>query len=312
MTMICAVNLLPLYITIGTVGAVALLFLVTFTVVFFNLFWQKRRNGTPKNLPEAWIRYRDVIKEGEAWAETVGMREVSIESADKLTLRASYIDNTSDTAVILVHGYTGNRGERLFSAPKYYERGYKILSPDMRAQGKSDGKFITMGVRESEDVLRWIDYLTAQGVKSIILDGISMGGATVLTAVHKVPDCVVATISDCAYTSTAEELLYVVKKNAGTRFLIHGVNLAARCFGRYSFYKDTPIESVRESKVPILFIHGKADSFVSYDFMAELYDACKTKKRMFTVDDAIHAMSEVFDPDGYKNAVTSFLDELGV
>jgi len=53
---------------------------------------------------------------------------------------------------------------RLFLA-----NGYRVLLPDSRAQGASDGRFATYGVLERDDVHRWIDWVatTSHGAASM-------------------------------------------------------------------------------------------------------------------------------------------------
>ena len=79
-----------------------------------------------------------------------------------------------------------------------------ILLIEQRGCGISGGKYITFGMTERYDVLTWIDWLNREtdGNLPIFLDGISLGGATVLMALElNLPDNVAGVIDDCGYTS---------------------------------------------------------------------------------------------------------------
>ena len=116
-------------------------------------------------------------------------------------------DTQSHKWLIAIHGYTGKR-EHMYSYARFYaEKGYNILTPDMRSHGDSEGKLIGMGWLDKEDVKLWIDYvLDIDPEAEIVLHRVSMGGATVMmTAGEDLPDNVKAVIDDCGYTSVWDE-----------------------------------------------------------------------------------------------------------
>ena len=67
------------------------------------------------------------------------------ESGDGLDLVGDifYTDAGSHKWLIAIHGYTGKR-EHMYSYARYYaEKGYNILTPDMRSHGDSEGSWKT-------------------------------------------------------------------------------------------------------------------------------------------------------------------------
>ena len=70
------------------------------------------------------------------------------------------------------------------------------------------------------------------------------------------------------------------------------------------------MEEVRKAKVPILFIHGDADTFVPSRMCRELYDACASRKNILIIEGAAHAEAYHKDTEAYEGALKEFLMEL--
>src|SRR5207244_13184338 len=62
-------------------------------------------------------------------------------------------------AVVLCHGIWTGRRECLPLALRFREAGYNVLCFDFRAHGLSDGRFITVGHHETNDVIGAVEYL---------------------------------------------------------------------------------------------------------------------------------------------------------
>ena len=78
----------------------------------------------------------------------------------------------------------------------------------------------------------------------------------------------------------------------------------------YDLSKASPIDAVRHSKTPTLFIHGAADSFIPSWMMDKLFEAAACEKMSMLVPGAEHVMSVVADPEGYWNKVDCFLHQV--
>lgn len=109
-----------------------------------------------------------------------------IESYDHLSLHGQYLtQKDARGTMLLVHDFQSS-GEGDFSCilKEYYSMGFNLLVIDQRASLQSQGDYLTMGVRERWDVRSWCIWLLQRmGERHrVVLDGISMGGATVLMA----------------------------------------------------------------------------------------------------------------------------------
>src|SRR3972149_4968729 len=77
---------------------------------------------------------------------------VTLQTTDGLTLRGWYIPSRNRAAVIMLHGYGGNRTEMLNRAIVLARHGYGALLYDERASGESDGTQRTFGWQDAADV----------------------------------------------------------------------------------------------------------------------------------------------------------------
>ena len=141
-----------------------------------------------------------------------------------------------------------------------------------------------------------------------------MGAATVMMAAgENLPDNVVCVLADCGYSSAREIIKKVITDmKLPANLLYPFVRLGAGIFGRFSLEETSPMEAVKKSSVPIVFIHGDNDEFVPCDMSARLYEACTSvHKKFVTVKGAGHGLAFPVDKDGYLNALRAFQSECG-
>ena len=121
----------------------------------------------------------------DAFAATHPGKNVTLTAADGLTLHGVRYANAENADThrwaIVLHGYRGDHTGVLNLAMPYYEAGYQVIAPDLRACGDSDGDYVGMGWLDREDILRWIDFILADDPQAkIVIHGISMGAATTM------------------------------------------------------------------------------------------------------------------------------------
>ena len=245
--------------------------------------------------------------------------EWTMDTEDGLRLVATHFSPAQPTGnwAIVVHGYGCTQENSYFTASAYLAMGYDVLTPDLRSSGKSQGTFVTMGWRESEDVVAWARRI-AETQKAaagrdvrIVLHGVSMGAATVMiaSAADDLPPSVVAAVEDCGYTSAYDLLAYQMEESFGLPSF-PGMNLLDwRCEKRagFSLHQAAPIVAVTHAKVPMLFIHGTKDTLVPPVMAEELYAACTTEKKLLLVPGAIHSAASQEDYELYYRTVAEFL-----
>lgn len=146
---------------------------------------------------------------------------------NKLNAQVYIVDENTDKWAVVIHPFmtSGSLMYRVIGT-MYTEQGYNVIAPDLRGFGSSDGS-VAMGYLESLDIYDWIKDLNENykssdryGVnvapKTIIVHGISLGGATTLQLATN-PDIAAAKgepytknltqlnvkgfVDDCGYTS---------------------------------------------------------------------------------------------------------------
>ncbi len=252
----------------------------------------------------------------KAPAEPLNQKEIwKIKSADGLELYAEYFLPTekSHRWAVLVHGYGRNGTFAYDYAEEYLKRGYNVLIPDLRAAGKSEGKFITMGNFESQDIALWAQKIFEHDDKAqIIFHGVSMGAATVLMASELEIKNLVAVVADCGYTSAYEMFTAQLEKifSLPEYPIMPAVDIVSKIKTDAAISEAAPISAVPNSKVPTLFIHGTDDELVPYAMMEKLFDASNAPvKEKFTVEGAGHADAKNKNPQLYFEKVFEFLEK---
>ena len=74
----------------------------------------------------------------------------------------------------------------------------------------------------------------------------------------------------------------------------------------------TALSAVKQTKLPILFIHGDHDSIVPPKMCDELYDACASRKKKLIITGSQHAVNAMADFDSYEREIMNFLKESGI
>jgi len=258
-------------------------------------------------------KYKDVFAKSIEYLDSLKSERVYTKSFDNLKLAASYYNNNSDTTILLFHGYRSDGRFDFACAVKFYiELGLNVLVVDQRANGESEGRLITFGIKERRDVITWTDFINQKyAPRNIFLSGVSMGATTVMMAANlQLPQNVKGIIADCGFTAAPD----IIKKVALQAFKINAspilpvLNVMCKLFGNFSLYETTTVKALKESDIPIFFIHGKKDGFVPCEMTEESYKAAEAEKYICLVDDADHGISFLVDTDNIQKQITEFVN----
>ena len=88
---------------------------------------------------------------------------VQITASDGAVLRAWFFipENNNGNSVLVLHGISDSRAGVMGLARLFVENRYAVLAPDNRGHGESGGEIATYGLREADDVQRWVDWIIA-------------------------------------------------------------------------------------------------------------------------------------------------------
>ncbi|MBR5188465.1 MAG: alpha/beta hydrolase, partial [Clostridia bacterium] len=217
--------------------------------------------------------------------------------------------------ILLMHGYRSS-GLNDFNLvfPYYQKLGYHLIIPDQRACGRSEGKYITLGIKERFDCQAWANFAAKEFGEDIplILDGISMGSSTVMMAsALPLPKNVSGIVADCGFTSPDEVVRAVLKATHIPTFPnLFLARMLARTLAKFDFTDASSIDAMKQCHYPIIFIHGKKDDFVPYEMSVRNFEACASEhKKFFSDDNAGHGMCYLERREELQQELENFLNE---
>ena len=263
--------------------------------------------------PEATKRWDEYASAAGDWY--VQEREsVTLMCADGTTRSGSFFSNNSHLYAIVCHGYMGNARQMAAYVRAFYDMGMNVLAPDALAHGESGGEYIGMGWLERADVLGWINSIVKSDPEArIALFGVSMGGATVMmVSGEELPDNVKCIVEDCGYSSVMDEFSVQIQQmfNLPKFPLLYSADLICRMRAGYGFGEASAVEQLKKAEVPMLFIHGEGDTFVPYEMLDVVYEACASPiKEKLSIPGAAHGVAAWADPVGYWGAIQEFVGQ---
>lgn len=278
----------------------AILFLLLLYLIFSSLLFKKYFGRKKKKFVDEKI---------EKWWEGCGAKKVFIETDDKLKLCGYFVDNFSKQTVIVVHGY-GECAKRMQRYCKFfYNNHFNVLAVDNRAHGESQGDCVGFAWKDSDDLLKWIEFVSSGYDTKIVLFGVSMGASAVCLLCGKdLPKNVVGAISDCAFSNGLKQIKFESKGRFFGKFCCKILVFYLKHAQNFDLSKIDIAGEVKKSKIPVLFIHGQKDDVVLVSNAFELYSALpKNLSSKWICDDSGHAETFELHPKDYEKHVLSFL-----
>lgn len=294
---------------------IIIFFLAVFILYRFVFYSPRKGQINDMNLEDSkqYKGFEDRIKDLIINLKKEPYQDVYISSNEGYQLRARRYDNPSSNRVaILCHGYRGTSYRDFCGgAREVLDAKMNMLLIDQRAHGASQGHSITFGIRETDDVLKWVDYARQEygEDKQIVLIGISMGAFTVLNCSNRVLENTLI-IADCPYASPREILQNTIKMiHLPVKFFYALTNLSSIMFSHTNMNKASAYDAVKDSSCKILIIHGDNDSVVPYECSKKLAEAYPNKIRYELFPGADHGMSYVVDTKRYQRIISEFLHD---
>jgi len=245
--------------------------------------------------------------------------DVELVSKDNLKLRGTYIPyfqkiGEEEKTIILIHGYTATSESMAGFITPFLSRGWNVLLIDQRGHGKSEGQYASFGYHEKDDLDLWVNWVRDRSEKKhqvIGLLGISMGAGTVLeyASINKHVNFIIA---DCPYSDLEELLKYQIceVRNIPAYPLLNTLNLMLKHKVGFTIKAVSPLKTIRDNEIPIMFIHGSEDYFVPTQMSKDLYAVKKGKKKLLIVEGASHANSYWTNKELYEKELWGFIDDV--
>jgi pimeloyl-ACP methyl ester carboxylesterase len=229
-------------------------------------------------------------------AAALGVTEihaVDLRSANGgIRLQGWLVPSSGDRAVILVHGIHSYAWD--CQAPDlvraYADAGFSVLLFDLRANGRSDGDHLGLGLTERGDVQAASDLLLERGFRPghIGIHGTSYGAAVALFAAAHI-DAIGAVVADSAFADVRDVIGGELERQTGlpaglSSTLLPGLRVLGLALYSLDLDLAVPERSIaRIAPRPILLIHGARDSVIPHAHAKRLRAAAGSNAELWTL-----------------------------
>jgi len=178
--------------------------------------------------------------------------------------------------LLYLHGNGMNISANIDHAKRFYDLGFSVLLVDYRGYGWSDGSFPSEQSVYLDAIAAWNFLVKIYKIlpKNIVIYGHSLGGAIAIDLALEKPQTG-GVIVESSFTSILE--MVTIQK----RFSLFPVKLILH-------QHFASINKLPKLKMPILFIHGTADSTVPSFMSEKLYAVTRAPKKLILVPGADH------------------------
>jgi len=301
----------------ASAGGVAMFFLIPI-VIFCNTMYRnpkkKRTRECTNTKDEQQLRMFD---EGIIWAKQYqDVTEALHIVSDGLNLYGEYINLGFDKCVVILQGRTESLLYSYYFADVYAKNGYNILVIDVRAHGLSDGKYQTAGIKESDDLILWMQLIHQKyAINDFAVHGVCVGGATAIYAQAKLKSrdihWVKRIVTDGLFQSYYEIFSQNFKMRRKPVFpMLHLVFFLAFVFAKIRLFTETPMKYMKDIDIPILLMWSAEDIFCTQSKCNELIDACaSTHKTFYFFPHGRHSHVRSTQAAAYDQVVANFLQQ---
>ena len=268
----------------------------------------------PGRVPITEDERNRVIAESGEGAE---LTDVSIAASDGAMLRAWQIrpQEPNQDAVILLHGVGDNRLGVSGYGAWLVRNHYTVLLPDARAHGYSGGDLATYGLRESDDIHRWVDWIEANNHPNCVFGfGESMGAAQILESLNTetrycavVAESPFATFREVAYARFGRP--FHLGPWIGRTFFRPTVEIGflyVRAKFGLNMELASPAEAVAHSNVPAFLMHGLSDENIPPYHSLEIQARNPSHATLWRVAGAGHCGTHSVAPEEFERRVLNW------
>jgi len=214
--------------------------------------------------------------------------------------------------VLYLHGVADCKIDGIRLAKLLHDHHFNIFLYDSRRHGNSDGKFCTYGFYEKYDVLRVIDYLISRtdiAVGKIGIFGTSMGAAIALQATS-IDKRIAAVVSENSFATLRSIFDDYQKRMVQLpfHFLRNIVIVRSELMAQFKATDVSPLDSVKNARIPILFIYGENDQLIKYQYSLALYEHASGPKELFPIKHAAHHNTWEVSGKEYERKLLDFFE----
>ncbi len=216
-------------------------------------------------------------------------------------------------AVIIAHGYRGNRWTALSYGEIYNQLGFDVVVYDHRCHGESGGDFCSLGFYESKDLFALAEHFRALFPPDTVwgIHGESMGAASVMLAVPHLK-WLSFCAEDSGYGDMRDPVRSILKRHrifpVSPIMFVTGLILKVK--RGFTFSDVRPFDTVKNIRIPMFFTHGENDILVLPDTVHRLYDAKQEGNKGIVMFEGVsHAKCILKEHVKYGEELERFLRE---
>lgn len=204
---------------------------------------------------------------------------------------------TAPKTMLYLCGVGRNMGDYNYLArvSAFRQLGFSVLVFDYRGYGLSQGSFPNelQVYQDSQAAWNYLREIRRIPAEQIVIYGESLGGAIALDLAIKHADAG-GLIMQSSFTSMAEVIQH------RKLLQIFPINLLLT-------EKFNSLAKMRSLHIPVLFLHGQADSVVPFEMSQQLYNAASEPKQLSLIPDADHV--RIYQPGNhsYLKAIQQFV-----
>jgi pimeloyl-ACP methyl ester carboxylesterase len=220
--------------------------------------------------------------------------------------------------IFVLHGI-GDRKDKvpyLMWARILAEAGYRAVLVDLRGHGRSTGRYMTYGVRESRDMKQLLDAFEEQGLVAgpVGVWGISYGAAVGIqwAAVDPRVRAVCAFEPFSTLRDAVRDFAPVVL--GGWSFIapapvLRATTNAAAALAGFDPDDASPLTAITKTDAPVLLVHGTKDHHLPPYHSVRLHEAAPDHSELFLVEGDGHLTLWVRHLPVVRERVTAWFDE---
>jgi pimeloyl-ACP methyl ester carboxylesterase len=186
--------------------------------------------------------------------------------------------------VVILHQAGSSKASYPFmgTGERLAKMGYDVVLPDLRAHGRSTGKYTTYGVKESDDVKAVVDSLLAAGTvhEPVYTMGMGLGAATAIQYAAKDPRCkgVVAMTPFKDLRSYVRPQLLLLSQQDFDKAIERAGEIAD-----FDPAATSVVVAAGKTNAALFLCHGMLDMSVPAEDVKEIYAAAPGPKKLVLV-----------------------------
>jgi len=227
-----------------------------------------------------------------------GVREdVELRNGRGQLLKCSYYRPTGRSVpqdlpcVVYCHCNSGSRCDANEVVGLLIPSGIAVMALDFSGSGRSDGEYVSLGVREVDDVGCVVAYLREKKRTShVAMWGRSMGAVVCLLYGERDPS-VAGIVLDSPFSNLVTLMEELATGHQGLRIpkiaiksLIGFLRRSIKKRANFDIHHSDPLAAAQSSFIPALFGHGKDDDFIDFHHSEALYKAYAGDKNLISFE----------------------------